>query len=281
MARTVSEISQSIKAAFIADETLKNAYSLETGKSFDEQFSKVSLEAIIIYIVALAHNLIERVMDTFSAEIDSRINATYLGSIPWFYQKVLDYQHGYLLSFNQQKYTFEYSEVNESAKVIKYAAVRQVEDTITKLKIYVANANKEPITSEQLTAFQEYMRRVGPAGIHYEFVNENADLLKISIQVIFDPLVLKSTGQKLTDGSYPVREAIQAYVDGITFGGIFNKTRLIDAIQSAEGVVDIILIELEHSEYGGEFATVTGQNVESSAGAFVVDTIADTYTPNV
>ena len=93
MARTVSEISQSIKAAFVTDETLNDAYSLETGKSFDEQFSKVSLEAIIIYIVALAHNLIERVMDTFSAEIDSRINATYLGSIPWFYKKVLDYQH--------------------------------------------------------------------------------------------------------------------------------------------------------------------------------------------
>jgi hypothetical protein len=281
MARTVSEISKSIKAAFVADETLKNAYSLETGKSFDEQFSRVSIEGIVIYIVALAHNLIERVMDTFSAEIDARINATYLGSIPWFYQKVLDYQHGYLLSFNPQKYTFEYSEVNESAKVIKYAAVRQVEDTITKLKIYVANVDKEPITTDQLTAFQEYMRRVGPAGIHYEFVNENADLLNISIQVIFDPLILNSSGQKLTDGSYPVREAIQAYIDGITFGGIFNKTRLIDAIQSAEGVVDIILIELEHSEYGGSFSTVTGQNVESSAGAFIVDSITDTYTPNV
>lgn len=281
MARTVTQISQSIKANFVANETLQEVYALDTAKSFDEQFSSVSLESIIIYIISLAHYSLEVLMDAFISEIDTKISESYLASIPWFYSKVLEFQFGYSLTLNESTYKFEYSNTDEEAKVIKYAAIRQVEDTITKLKIYVADANKEPITVEQQIAFEAYIKKVGPAGIHYEFINQNADLLNITVQVIFDPLILNDSGQKLTDGSYPVRDAIQAYIDGITFGGIFNRTKLVDAIQSAEGVNDVVLTLLEHSEYGGSFSEVSGQNISSAAGSFVVDTLTDAYTPDV
>lgn len=281
MARSVNVISQAIKADFMANDTLVSAYSLDINKSFDDQFSSVSIESLLIYIFSMAILILEKTMDTFSATIDLKIQQAYIYSIPWYYSKVLEYQHGFALEFNESNFSFAYSSVNEDAKIVKYAAVREIEDTITKLCIYTNKSNHEPLTDGELTAFKTYMKQAGPAGIHYEFINQDPDKLKITTQVIFNPLILDATGKKLNANVYPVKVAIADYVDGITFGGSFNKTKLIDAIQSAEGVVDVILSTVQHAVYNGSFSTVSGQNVLSESGSFIIDTLTDTYTPNV
>ena len=54
MARTIQEIRRSISEAFIADPTIQAGYKLAPGKTFEEQFSKVSLEAILFWVFASA-----------------------------------------------------------------------------------------------------------------------------------------------------------------------------------------------------------------------------------
>lgn len=281
MAKTLQQISAEIKAAFVANEVLSEAYGLDPALTFDEQFSAVSIEAAIIAVIAYAHYVVERTLDLFRSEIDSRIESSYLCSIPWYYQKVLDYQHGYDLEFNPATYRFDYAQVDESAKIIVFAAVRQKQDAVTKLKIYTNKAGNVPLTEAEHSAFVAYMAKVGAAGIHYEFVNQLPDELQLTLQVIFNPLVLDNTGKRLNADSYPVRDAIANYVSGITFGGVLNRTRLIDAIQAADGVDDVILTEIQHRPNGGSFEVVSGQNIESISGSFIVDLITDTYTPNV
>ena len=279
--KTRTQISNQIKAAFIANETLQAAYGLEPTLTFDEQFSAVSIEAAIVFVVAFTWHLVEQIIGAFRTEIDERIENAYIASIPWYYQKCLDYQHGHDLMFNPTTYRFEYAQADEPARIVKFAAVRQVQDTITKLKIYTNKAGRVPLTPTEHSAFKAYMDKVGAAGIHYQFINLNPDQLKITLQVIFNPLILDSTGAKLTDGTFPVREAIQAYIDGITFGGMLNRTRLIDTIQAAEGVEDVVLTEIQHASHGGTFGVTDGPNVISDSGSFVIDTLTDTYTPNV
>ena len=281
MAKTLQQISAEIKAAFVANDVLGEAYGLDPALTFDEQFSAVSIEAAIIAVIAYAHYVVERTLDLFRSEIDSRIESSYLCSIPWYYQKVLDYQHGYDLEFNPATYRFDYAQVDESAKIIAFAAVRQKQDAVTMLKIYTNKANNVPLTEAEHSAFVAYMAKVGAAGIHYEFVNQLPDELQLTLQVIFNPLVLDNTGKRLNADSYPVRDSIANYVSGITFGGVLNRTRLIDAIQAADGVDDVILTEIQHRENGGAFEVVSGQNIESISGSFIVDLITDTYTPNV
>lgn len=279
--RSLTEISTQIKAAFVSNSIIAEAYALTPGQTFDEQFSAVSFEGAVIAVIAFSHFLIESIIDSFRTEIDDRIENAYLCSIPWFYTKALEFQLGYSLQFDATTYRFTYSEVDEAAKIVKYAAIRQVEDTITKLQVYTNKNGKVPLTTSEHNAFKAYMATIGPAGIHYEFINLAPDQLQITLQVIFNPLILNDSGQKHTDSSYPVREAIQNYVDGITFGGTLNRTRLIDAIQAADGVEDVILTEIQHAPDGEAFEIVTGQNIESTSGSFVIDTITDTYTPNV
>lgn len=279
--KTLTQISNQIKAAFVANEVLQEAYGLDPELNFDEQFSTVSIESAIVFVVAYTWYLLEQVMDAFRTEIDERIENAYLASIPWYYQQCLDYQHGHDLVFNPTTYRFEYAEEDEEARIVRFAAVRQVQETVTKLKIYTNKAGKVPLTTPEHDAFKAYIQSVGAAGIHYQFINLNPDQLQITLQVIFNPLVIDSTGAKLSDGTFPVREAIQSYIDGITFGGMLNRTRLIDAIQLAEGVEDVLVNEIQHAPHAGSFAPITAPNVVSESGSFVIHTLNDTYTPNV
>ena len=62
---------------------------------------------------------------------------------------------------------------------------------------------------------------------------------------------------------------------------MLNRTRLIDAIQRAEGVEDVLITEIKHAPDGEAFEEVTSPNIISASGSFVIDTLTDTYTPNV
>lgn len=65
-----------------------------------------------------------------------------------------------------------------------------------------------------------------------------------------------------------MEDAIAAYIDGIRYGGVFNKTKLVDAIQAVDGVVDVILGDVKHAAHGQSLVTLEGQNAESVGGLF-------------
>ena len=56
-------------------------------------------------------------------------------------------------------------------------------------------------------------------------------------------MVINASGVRLTDGSKPGLAAINDYLKGIEYGGKFNNTKLVYAIQKVEGVLDIELGE--------------------------------------
>jgi hypothetical protein len=58
-----------------------------------------------------------------------------------------------------------------------------------------------------------------------------ADKISVSATIHVDPLVIDRTGVRIADGSYVIEEAVNAYIRKIIYGGTFNKTKLVDAIQ--------------------------------------------------
>ena len=66
-------------------------------------------------------------------------------------------------------------------------------------------------------------------------------MVRIYAEVCVDPLVIDLHGHSVDDGSTPVEDAIKTYLKAIVYGGTFNKTRLVDAIQSVPGVEDVVL----------------------------------------
>jgi len=69
---------------------------------------------------------------------------------------------------------------------------------------------------------------------------------------------------------YPVEDAINNYLHGIVYGGSLNKTKLVDAIQGAAGVVDVVLGEVSvKTASKSDYTPVAGNNYPSVGGSFV------------
>lgn len=267
MARTINEIRAAIEADFINNLVLGELYGLDPEKAFRDQFSEVSLETILIYIVSVAIWSMEKIIDSAREEISARIETNALCSIPWYHALCLNFQLGHALEFNEGTYRFAYREEVPSTRIIKFAAVRQLEvEGVTKLRLYVSKAGKEPLTASEKLAFTRYIHEAGAAGTHFEIVSETPSPLGFSLQVSYNPMVLDTEGVRLDGGGKPVEEAITGYLDTIKYGGVFNRTKLVDAIQRAEGVTDVILTEVRIGAEAGE--PVTTQNVEAPGGAF-------------
>jgi hypothetical protein len=96
--------------------------------------------------------------------------------------------------------------------------------------------NFSPIGQEEFRTFKSYINRIKPAGVFVEVWNLEADKLQLEISIQYNPLVLDSKGKRISDDTYPVKEAIQNYLQSILFNREFVKMKLVDAIQAVEGV---------------------------------------------
>lgn len=267
MTRTINEISEKIKEAFVADEVIREVYGLQAGLTFDAQFSKVSIEARLIYVFASAVWLMEQLWDVFRSDVENKMDESYVTSLAWYYHKALAFQKGDSLVFNEKTYSFAYPVKDESKQVVKNVAIRQVvDDGVTKLKVYFSDADKQPLTGDLRDSFETYMREIGAAGTHYLFVSEAPDTLRVHLRIYYDPLVLDSTGTRLDGGGKPVEETIEKYLNSLPFGGTFYASGLLDMIQATEGVKDV---ELDGTTWQG--MKENRRKIDAVSGAFVYD----------
>lgn len=278
--RTLKEIREAIEASWVSDPTLVEMYGLDTSKTFAEQYSKVSLESVMVGIFALASYVLERIVGDAQAEIRTLVDSRIPSTIPWYAEQVLAYQDGYALEWLEASRRYGYSTIDEAARIVKYVAVREVllSSGRMELQVLVSKGDKEPLDDDELDRLRVYLYKIAAPGTSCDLVSKESDKLKIDAQVNYDPLVLDSEGKKITDGSDPVAAAVQEYIDNIKYGGVFNKTKLVDAIQGAEGVVDVILNRVYTMASGdGAYALLMGNNYSSTSGSFVVEELNTSY----
>jgi len=276
MTRTLNDILLAIRTDFVANIKLQSIYGLDTTLTFEDQFSRVSFESVLTYIVASAIYLYESIVSAKSDEIESQIASKYPFSIPWYSDIALAFQLGDSLLFDETTYKFNYPAIDSTKQIIKFTTIRQRQvEGVTKLQVFATKANKTALTSDELAAFSSYMTQVGAAGTHFQFISLNPDQLIINLTVYFNPQVLNSTGVSLSDGSKSVDLAIANYLNGIKYGGAFNRTKQTDAIQLAAGVNDIVLGDVK---VNGDLNPA--QFFESESGFYNAQSINATYKPS-
>lgn len=264
--------------AFMADPTLRERYGFREGDTFEGRFSPVSLERILIYIVAAAHYLLERIFDRHREEVSSLVDEGVVATVPWYYRMARAYQHGDPLKFNPQTMRYEYPSLDEGKQLIRYVAVRDRGGSIQLLVSGETSGEPTPLSNDVLRAFESYMKAIKIAGVVLSVSSLPADTLEIYAQVQVDPMLLSRTGERLSDGLPVVEEAIRAYLKGITYGGQYNKTKLVDAIQSVEGVVDVILKESYATPHGGARRLIVGNNYVARSGCFLAPNLKQTLS---
>lgn len=231
--------------------------------------SKVAVYRLWAYIVSYAIWLHENIVET-----NAKNSRTYVEQ--WYHAESLNYIDGVPLVWNGSFFDYDTTgltpEEIEARKVIKRCAVKKLAQGVGQIKVAtVDNAgNSVPLPPAVLSRFSNVMMQKAPVGTKLEFVNREADDLKIYLKVWVDDLIIdKTTGRILTTDEeiYPVKEVMREYLANLSFDGRFVKTFCTDKIQQATGVVIPKITSAQH-KYGGYNWASFDEFVTADAGHF-------------
>lgn len=290
MVRTITEIKGTMTAKFIANETIKSIYGLDTTKTFEEQFADVSVESILFYIVAFCVWTLEKLFDLHATQVSKELAQLKPHTARWYRNKALAFLFGYDLKTDSDEFDTEDAtdEQIAAAKIVKYAAVVESGDESRLIvKIATEQGNKlAPVSDEQLTAFKAYLAEIKDAGVRTTVINYLPDRLKLNLRIVRDVLVLDANGMDRTTATYPVNDAIQAFMKELPFNGELSLQSLVDKIQEVKGVKDLKLdsaqtswIDANSGDYG-DFEGIDISHIPAS-GYFAVNLDEDNETKSV
>lgn len=269
MARSISEIKRTMTDAFMQDEAIRDVYDLSSDKTrFADCFSAVSLENLLFYIVAACHYVLESIFEKFTQDVEQKISRAVVASIPWYFDKAKAFQYGDALVLNPRTFGYEYAKIDTLKQLVKYVAVRDRGASIEMLVSTEQNGKPTPLSDEILTAFKHYINAIKIAGVVINVRTRKADELSIAVKVVVDPLKINRQGIEIASSEKVVEHAIENYLADIVYGGTFNKTKLVDAIQRVDGVVDVVLGTCKYKA-GDDFKEIAGNNYTAVGGSFI------------
>lgn len=273
MSRTIKEIQQTIldaKAASIELSALEVTTTQEQTLNTINSTSKVAVWRLWVWIFAFAQYVQEQYWETFKNEIEKRIASSRIHTPKWYREKALDFLYGVALVQDKDYYdlTLLTDAQIANAKIISNAAsVRVVQNGYGTLRLKVVRTvggDYAPVLPEHLTALDVYFNQhIADAGTVVNVTTGEADLLKLKLDVYYDPLILGADGSRL-DGTNtsPVIAQIKSYLKSIDFeNGKLVITHLVDKLQQIQGV-NLPVVREAFSKYGAYEYTTTGvQNV--------------------
>jgi hypothetical protein len=212
--------------------------------------------------------MIEVLMDKHTEEIKSMLSSERPHTLRWYAQESKKYQYGYAMIWKDNAY--QYEAVDENSKIIKYAAASEKSGKVILKVATIVNGVKVPLTNQQLSTFTAFWEKWRDAGVKITIISQPADIMKVTMTIIRDRLVLAANNSLLRNSSiFPINDAVKAFGDNLEFDGLLRLSKLVDAIQAAEGVVDVKLTYAQVKPYGGDF-TVINMYAEAASGYFTL-----------
>lgn len=279
MARTITEIKKQMTDNFIGNSYVQNMYSLDTTKTFEEQFSTVSLESILFYVIASAIFVIESLFDTHNSEVEEMLLKLVPHSRDWYREKVLRFQYpGRSLVTDKDYYDNTGLTADDilDLEIVKFCAI---EENNGWLKVKVAKGAagaREQLTTAEENALKVYIEEVQDAGVNIEIVNQQADKIYATIDIYYNAL-------KLDPADGMVEEAFINYASTLEFNGILKYNKLIDALQNVTGVELVAPLSIQIQRAANPLEDLGVQKIAMS-GYWVVNDAADlviNYKPYV
>lgn len=250
-------------ANFIKQRAVITAYGLDGKKSFDQQFSRVSIENILFYVFAAALWTLEKLFDLHTAEVKERIEQLEPHTLRWYVNKTKAFMYGRKLVPGTDYYdTSDMSETAiAAAKVVKYAVASE-SNTVVYIKVAGEEKGKPiQLKESQLSALKSYLNDIKDAGVSVQIRNEQADHMSISLVVYYDPTLLSADGTSLSSNGKPVDDTVKYVITNLPFNGMYRNTDLLAALQALPGVevVDITGVQVKTSN-AEDWTDVVGFN---------------------
>lgn len=233
--------------------------------------SKVAVWRLMMYTVAYALYYQEKLFDVFKTEVSTLIENSRIGQMDWIISKVKSFQYGDELIWDGTEYTYE--TIDEDKQIITQASATVASRIITIKAAKGDVGSLSALSADEKTALQYYLVGQGiqfaedgvlPAGTQVLLISENADDLKLAYTIVYDPQVLNSNGELLSDTSTkPVEVAINNYIQQLPFNSKLRISALTDVIQDADGVVDAICDQAQARYSSVEYTDILATTQES------------------
>lgn len=244
MARTIAQIKKELTEAFMTDSVLASKYGFTEGAAFEATFSKVSIENLLLYIIATAIWTLEKIMDTHRSEVEEYIAAMKPHSLRWYVEKAKAFHYGEPLIAGTDKYEL----ADDAEGVVMPVVFAACTESNATLYLKVAKDGPAPLSADEKSAFEAYMREIKDAGVRIDVTSKEGDYLIVNMTVLYNPLLITATGESKADGSKVVEDAIYSYIENLPFNGEFRKNEMVDALQNTAGVVMVELGSVYHGE---------------------------------
>jgi hypothetical protein len=237
--------------------------------------SKVAIWRLFLYVFAVGSWTIETLYDKLVMTIDAIMAAKRPHTLRWYAEESKKYQYGHELVWAD--YQYSYAVYDPDARIIKYASAQEFNGKVILKVAKEVGGAKTALTTDEKNAFSAFWNAWRDAGTKLEIKSLAADQLRVNIRIIRDRMVLRSNNSLLRDSSvFPISDAIASFGNALEFDGILRMSKLVDAIQAAEGVVDVKLEHAWHRPAGGTYSEVD-MFVNSVAGHFEIDIDASSF----
>jgi len=196
------------------------------------------------------------------------------GTLQWYVNQALLFQNGYDLVWSDTLEKYIYPDTTsqdaiDSKIITQAAAIESSGQVFIKVAKGEIGSLTELSTSEK-ASFEQYLEEIKFAGTNTEVISETADDLKLAITIYYDPLVVEiETGTPdrarliSNTSTYPVETAITNYIQQIPFNSALRLMDLVDAIQAASGVNNVV-IDNADARYGAvPYTDITAETNES------------------
>ena len=235
--------------------------------------SKVAIWDLMTWVQACGVSAVSAEVEHTKQIIIQEIKKRKYGSAEWYVDMAKKFQFGDTIFWSNG--LFMYEQLNEELRVVAQAAVVPIQHGLRLKVAAMVNGVLAPSTQSQIDALNSYFSDsvigIKPAGIRLIITTGPADLLKIYCRVKINPQVLSASGELLAEqGEFPVEKAINNYAQFLPFNGEFNITALEDAIQNAQGVLDVEIDSAE-SKYGDFAYQTIDMSYIADAGYMMVD----------
>lgn len=255
MARTIEEIKADMTANFIKQRAVISAYGLDGKKTFDQQFSRVSIESILFYVFATALWTLEKLFDLHTAEVKEHIEQLEPHTLRWYADKAKAFMYGYKLVAGTDYYdTSNMSDTDiEAAKVVKYAVASE-SNTVVYIKVASVDedGNLCQLGVSHREALNSYINTIKDAGVSVQIRNEQADIMDISLVVYYNPTLLSDKGVSIVSNNKPVEETVKSVITNLPFNGVYRNTDLLAALQTIPGVEVVDIVNVMVRTYNAE-----------------------------
>jgi len=208
--------------------------------------SNASVFRMIVNLVSTAMFTFETLLDVFRSEITELSRDVSPGTERWFSFKSKEFQYDdttpQILEVTDR--TIQYPTIDDNLKIVTQASCISVLDSETNNASVFVKAAKgeigslEPLSTDELNAFRSYINQIKMAGQRLLVSSNQPDRLHIRSEIYYDGQFVKTQVQE------DIREAINTYLSSVEFNGKIYFQRVVDAIQSVDGVQDVVIIAM-------------------------------------